>query len=384
MTFSGKATFTAGPSLPELAEDVSDMISLISPMETPLLDALGDPLRSALSTHHEWLEDDLLPNKDSINDSTYADPEADTSFVVANGARFQVGDQIQVEGNRELMLVTAISGNTLTVVRAYAGSPTAPLVNGKIINILGNAALEGGDKPTVRQTNRQRKGNYTQIFTASVEVSGSDLAARQLALTSELDYQKVERLRELLRDLENTIINGGQPTGNPQGSTTVRRTLRGIIPHLATNLMTAGETGMPTGLDLDEAKLNYALRRIWNISCSRIDTIVVNGFQKRRLNSFLAAHRVYGPADETYRDGVNYYDCDYGRCRILVTRWMPQDGMLLLDSTRIAVLPLSGRSFHYKPLAPTGDYESGQLIGEYTLELRNEAAHGYLRGLSTT
>ena len=37
--------------------------------------------------------------------------------------------------------------------------------------------------------------------------------------------------------------------------------------------------------------------------------------------------------------------------------------MLLLDSSRIDVLPLTGRSFHYKPLAATGDREIGQIIG---------------------
>jgi len=56
--------------------------------------------------------------------------------------------------------------------------------------------------------------------------------------------------------------------------------------------------------------------------------------------------------------------------------------VLLLDSSRIGVLPLTGRSFHFKPLASAGDYECGELIGEYTLELRNEAAHGLIRDLS--
>lgn len=66
----------------------------------------------------------------------------------------------------------------------------------------------------------------------------------------------------------------------------------------------------------------------------------------------------------------------------MTTRWMPQDAVLLLDSSRLSVMPLTGRSFHFKPLASTGDYECGELIGEYTLELRNEAAHGLIRGLS--
>ena len=108
MAFTGKATYTAGTTLPEIAEDVSDLIGIVSPYETPLLDALGDPLRSAKSTRHEWLEDELLPNKDSIDDSSISSPSSETSFDVANGGRFRVGDQILVEGSNELMLVTAV------------------------------------------------------------------------------------------------------------------------------------------------------------------------------------------------------------------------------------------------------------------------------------
>ncbi|MBM4102609.1 MAG: hypothetical protein FJ263_00960 [Planctomycetes bacterium] len=382
MAFTGKATYSAGVNLPELAEDVSDLIGIISPYETPLLDALGDPMRAAHSTYHQWLEDELLPNKDSIDDDSIVNPTTDTQFDVAYGSRFRIGDQIQVEGSRELMLVTNVSGNTLTVVRGYAGTTPQALVDLQTVNILGNAALEGADKPAVRFTTRSRKSNYTQIFTAAVEVSGTDLAANQLGLADELDYQKQERLREMLRDLENTVINGGQPTANPQGSDAVRRTMKGIIPHLATHAFSVGQSGFPTGADLDETKINYVLRKIWENSNSHIDLIVVNGYQKRKINAFLSGSRSYGADDTTYRDMVSLYQSDFGVCRIIATRWIPQDMVLLLDSSRIGVLPLAGRSFHFKPLASAGDYECGELIGEYTLELKNEAAHGLIKGLN--
>ena len=384
MAFTGKATYSAGTTLPELAEDVSDLIGIISPYETPLLDALGDSIREAPSTHHEWLEDELLPNKDAINDDTYTDPSADTDFVVDHGSRFRIGDQIQVEGSEELMLVTGISTNTLTVVRGYAGTTPENLADNQVINILGNAALEGADKPTARFTNRSRCGNYTQIFAATVEVSGTDMAASQLGLADEMDYQKQERLRELIRDLENTVINGGQPAGNPEGSGSVRRSMKGLVQHLAMNVFHTGDSGFPTGTDLDEAKINYVLRQIWENSSGNVDLIIVGGFQKRKINAFSSDSRTYGANDTTFTDMISIYESDFGVCRIVTTRWMPQDAALLLDSSRINVLPLAGRSFHFKPLASGGDYECGELIGEYTVELKNEAAHGLIRDLSTS
>jgi len=384
MAFTGKATYSAGTTLPELAEDVSDLIGIVSPYETPLLDALGDPLRAATSSHHEWLGDDLLPNKDAINDSTYSDPAADTDFIVDNGSRFQVGDQIQVESSSELMFVTGISTNTLTVVRGYAGTTPENLVDDKVINILGNAALEGADKPTARFSNRTRCGNYTQIFTASVELSGTDMAASQLGLSDEMDFQKQERLRELIRDLENTVVNGGEPASNPEGGGSVRRTMKGIIPHISTNAFATGDSGFPSGTTLDETKVNYVLRQIWENSNGNVDLIVVGGFQKRKINAFLSGSRAFGPTDSVYSDLVSIYESDFGVCKIITTRWMPQDSALMLDSSRVNVLPLAGRSFQFKQLASSGDYECGELIGEYTMELKNEAAHGLIRGLSTS
>src|SRR5438132_8232947 len=112
MSFTGKATYTAGSTLPEIAEDVSDLVAINSPHETPLLDALGDPARPARSTIHEWLEDALLPNTDHINDATYANALTDTQFVVANASRFRVGDQIKIETLKEVMLVTAVNTGT--------------------------------------------------------------------------------------------------------------------------------------------------------------------------------------------------------------------------------------------------------------------------------
>ncbi len=384
MAFTGKATYSAGTALPELAEDVSDLVGIISPYETPLLDALGDPLREAASTHHEWLEEELLPNKDAINDSTWSDLDSDTEFDVDNGSRFRVGDQVQIESSEELILVTAVNGDTLTVVRGYAGTTPEDLADNQVINILGNAALEGSDKPGARFTNRSRFGNYTQIFTAAVEVSGTDMAASQLGLSDEMDYQKQERLRELIRDLENTVVNGGQPTGNPEGSGSVRRSMKGIVQNLSTSVFRVGDSDFPAGSDLNEAKINYVLRKIWESSSGNVDLIVVGGFQKRKINAFCSESRSYGAGDTTFTDLVSIYESDFGVCRIITTRWLPQDAVLMLDSSRINVLPLAGRSFHFKPLASGGDYECGEVIGEYTLELRNETAHGLIRGLTTS
>ena len=156
--------------------------------------------------------DTLLPNTDTLNQTTFTpDAQNATSLTVQNGARFQPGDLVRPDASTEVLQVTAVAGNVLTVVRGYGATTKATLTNGKRLSILGNAAIEGADASTARFTARSRKVNYTQIFSATVEVSGSMRAARQHGIDDELEYQKQERLRDLLRDLENCVINGVAP-----------------------------------------------------------------------------------------------------------------------------------------------------------------------------
>jgi len=387
MPFTGKSTFSAAADLPEIMEDVSDIVSVVSPYETPLLDALGDPSRSAFSTFHEWIEDELLPNSDLLNQTTFS-PNATTAtaLTVTNGVRFRKDDLVRPVGSREIMLVTAVAGNVITVQRGYGSSIAFSLVNGARLMIIASPAAEGDDKPDSRFTNRSRRRNYTQIFTASVEVSGSMLATRGFGVRDEMDYQKQQRTRELLRDLENSVINGVAPVVNPQGSASVKRSMSGILSMLSSNNFAPNNAGIPAGggagTDLNEAVLNGALRQIWENSSASVDLIVCGAAMKRRINAFGSASRRTAMREDLYSDLVNIYESDFGLCKVIMSRFLPSDTIMLIDSSRVEVLPLAGRSFGYKKLAVTGDRDAGQIIGEYTLELRNEAAHGVIRSLT--
>ncbi|MBC8105815.1 MAG: DUF5309 family protein [Anaerolineae bacterium] len=355
-------------------------MSINSPHETPLLDALGDAPRSARSTVHEWIEDALLPNSAVIASVT-----STTVIVVNEASRFRVGDLLRFEGASEVALVTSINTGTeaLTIERSYGGTQIVTLVAGDIIHIIGNAALEGADATEARFTLRTRNQNYTQIFSATVSVSGSELAVNQIGVRDELAWQKNLRSRELLRDLENSVINGVSPEDYPQGGANVRRTMRGAVSIISTHQFAVGANGFPSTTALSEAQLNLAMRDIWKDSSGQVDLIVVGGREKRAINQFVATNRRFFSTNEAFKDTVSVYESDFGVARVVLSRYVPKGTVLLLDSSRLAVLPLAGRSFHYSPLARTGDAESGQLVGEYTLEMRNEAAHGVIRGFTT-
>ena len=384
MPFTGKATYSAGAELPEIAEDVADLVAIAAGAETPLLDALGDPARPARSVLHEWLEDAPLPN--TVGVVSYDVPNL---ITVDDPSRVRVHDQVRIDSpdSLEVMRVSAINGSELTVVRNYGGTPGGAVPsNGDTLQILGNAVAEGADATDPRFTTRSRRSNTTQIFAATVEVSGSELAVRQAGVRDELEYQKAMRLRELLRDLENSVVNGAAdanpPGGNPAGSDAAPRTMRGIIASIGDNRFIPDVDGFPSDADLTEEQLNLALRTMWENGGSGPDLLVVGGRQKRAINRFVASGRRFAAGSETFKDSVSIYESDFGECRVVLCRSVPAGAVLMLDSSRISVLPLAGRSFGYKPLARTGDREAGQIVGEYTVEVRNPECHGAIIGLA--
>ncbi|MCG3182031.1 MAG: hypothetical protein ICCCNLDF_00085 [Planctomycetes bacterium] len=378
MSFTGKATYDAGASLPELVDDVSDLVGLISPFDTPLLDAIGSPRYSAKSTRHEWFEDQLNPSFSAINNIGGYDDVA-TSWVVDDGSVFRVGDIIRPEGSDEVLQVTGISTNTLTVTRGYGGSAAASVSDNARVNVIGHAALEGEDAATANYRARVRKENFSQIFTETVTISGSMDAVGLHAVEREFDYQVIQRLRELMRSLEQTVICGYKAASSPQGSASVRRTMGGLLQFITGSVDDAGAAA------LDEALLNASLRNVWEKG-GRPTAIVCNGFQKRKISSFIQSSRRYEPESAALRNVVDVYESDFGVQRVILSRWVPADKILLLDLDKLQVMPLQGRSFFVKPLAESGDFRKAQLIGEYTLEILNggDGGHGVITNLATS
>lgn len=381
MSFTGKATYDAGSALPELADDVSDLVGLISPFDTPLLDAIGSPRYSAQSTRHEWFEDRLNPNSSAI-DSVGGYDNAATSWDVDDGSVFRTGDLVKPAGSEEVAQVTNVSGDTLTVTRAYGGTTAESLDDNQEISVIGHAALEGEDAPGPNHRTRQRKENYTQIFTETVTISGSMDAVGLHAVEREFDYQVIQRLRELMRGLEQTVINAFKSSSSPEGSASMRRTMGGLLQFISGADAVVEDQ---SGAGLTEDILNASLRKVWEKG-GRPTAIVCNGFQKRKISSFIQSSRRYEPESNALRNVVDVYESDFGVQQVVLSRWVPDDKILMLDLDKIQVLPLQGRSFFVKPLAESGDFRKAQIIGEYTLEILNggDGGHGVITNLATS
>jgi len=382
MAFNGLAVYD---QFSAVGEDVSDIIAFLAPVQTPLLDIIGASDRPAANVKHEWIEDTLNPTTDTLSTavaSTGRSSGDQLGMNVANPRRFRIGDLVQVGAGitRETLLVNSVyQANTIGAASGYGGSTIVnSLGAGSVVEIVGNAALEGEDTDEDLSVTQVRKANYTQIFKAGIKISGTAMGVGWAATPNKLGQEKVARLRELLVQLEKTILLGRTGVGTI-GSDVSRRTMAGIVASLSTNVLSWGT--------FTESGLNNMLQLAYNQGSRDIDLLLVPPAVKRDMSTW-NANRIQivqnipeGHArDNWFKSLVSVYESDFGVQQVVMNRWLANAAAkaLALDTSRVKVVPLAGRSFAYEELAKGGDWAKGQVVGEYTLEFRNENAHAVM------
>jgi hypothetical protein len=239
-----------------------------------------------------------------------------------------------------------------------------------------NAQIEGADFSFAIPGARTRVTNNTQIFSKSLEVSETQRETSVAGIEDEYAYQMEKKMKEIATDIEEALITG---TGNSGASGTARE-LKGILGFISSNV----ETGTGTGTEaLTETMYNNLLQTIWNAG-GRPDTTYVNGFQKRKISSFATNNQRYAEvgSDGELRNYVSVYYSDFGTQKIELDPFMDTDKIMALqkDMWKIAVL----RGIKNVDVATVGDAKRGALVGELTLEARNEGASGKVTGLTTS
>lgn len=367
MPFTGRALYD-DDVFEGVREDVSDMITMISPHETPLLNRLSQPQKPATNVLHEWLEDSLAPN--TLVASTAISTAGTGMAVHLNGnpvaPYLQVGAILQSKTTGEYLQIAAISGNTLTVSRSFGGTTAGDSAAGEEFFVISDAALEGADVTSDISIARTRHSNYCQIFKKDIIVSGTVQAVSHIGVNNEYEHQKTKRLKESLRDLEKAVIRG-KTSLNTIGSESAYRTFKGLWDSLSTNATSTG-TLTPTVLD-------NIIQGAWDQGGDNLNLIVADANWKRVIDAFNSSRqRVIqnGSGENAFKQTITTYESTFGEQDVLLGRWMPANTLMVIDTGRVHVVPLQGRSFTHQQVARTGDSEKGMVIGEYTLEVRAE------------
>lgn len=360
--------------------DLSEVLALILLDDTDFVSYIGISGDVATQTKHEWVEDALNATTITQNGGgSCLSGVADTVITFATASTALTAGTLlkdQLSGKSEVLQVTAVSGVSATVTRGFGSTSGHTHVASAVYDIIANPRPQGMAGPKDESMARTRPYNYTQIFSKGVKVTGTAIAIEHAGVNKEDEYQIDMRLRELKRELDKTCIMGmrnGQPADASYG------TMGGMIDWTGfintTNFTNTAETLTPS-------VLNAMIKQCWDSGLDP-DTILVGGKQKQKISNFDNEYR--RSTLDTRKAGytVEEFVSDLGiNLRVVVDRWVPNDVCIVFKKDKVKIMPLKGRAFFLEALGKTGDSNDWQIVGEYTMEVRNAAAAAYHQNLN--
>jgi len=249
-------------------------------------------------------------------------------------------------------------------------------------------------QPTIRQN------NVTQISKRDATVSGSQEASDAAGKGSEMAHQMALKSKVLKSDIE-TIMSGRQARNNGDDSTPTPRRTEAIAHWIAraadrNNVQGAAVLGVTTGLpttasgafapvasgsqvDFTEVMLGDAMQRAYEHGANP-SLLIVPPAIKRTVSTFggRSSSQVLVGKTEVVAT-VDIIATDFGRIKVIPSRWIPQDVGLLIDPAYIAAGYF--RNFRQYPLARIGDAETRMILAEWGVEMRNALAHILFNGI---
>ena len=261
--------------------------------------------------------------------------------------------------------------------------------------VLTNYAVEGDTASDATMSPTTRVGNRCQIAQKTVKISGTLQAVDKAGRKSEKAYQLAKASAEIKRDMETTLLSNQTATN---GNSSTARKLGGLQAWLNSNYDggtsgVAGDLGTTARTDgtnrtFTEDILKVVIKEVY-ASGGNPKVLMVNPAHKQLVSAFagIAAQRFMAPSNTptTIVSAADVYLSDFGAISIVPNRFMTStnscnETAFILDPDMAAIAYL--RPFQTNELAVTGDNESTQLLCEYTLEVKNQGAHGIVADIT--
>ena len=354
---------------------VTDYISLLDPSDAPFIELIGglDGASGKFQFRNqgkvvEWLEDTLTPLSGTIAQQSMTTATTVVTITVDDGDVFQPGHILLV--GTEKMWVSAVSGDVITVTRGFAGSTSATQASNAAYTIIGMARLEGDDSDPIGYTDITSNSNYTQIFHKEIKVTGSEMAIDNYGFTDPYQYQAAKAIPEMMRLIERTLQYGYRDAG----STTTPRTMGGYQTFITSNLA--------DGSSITPTKIEDALELAYNAGGGGEFAAVVNPATYQTIKSKYDSSAYVRYAPEQTRVGmlVDKIVTPFGNVSFTVDRWQLSTLIPMLRLDNIGMLTL--RPWQVEDLAKTGDARKTELVGEFTLCVRQDKSHALLTAVS--
>lgn len=261
-------------------------------------------------------------------------------------------------------------------------SSTVPVTNkvhswiiDPITAVTTQAGTAEGADTVYATTNPSLVTNTTQIIEYGVQVTMTNQHTDHAGFDDKFAREKLKKMKQWKNQLELSVVAGALVSGTG----TAARTMKGIAQFAATNV-----TGF-SSVSLTSDIFNTVMGVGWD-NGAEFDTVLAGKVLKQRISAFTAGNvRNVAAEDAIIVGRVDTYDSDFGRVTVVKHRYVnsaitqTQNGLVFYMSDYVSLGVMDG--VHYEDRPATGYFKVGSVVGEYTLEQKNEKSSAWTYGL---
>ena len=341
--------------------------------------SIGSPRQAYDGYKMGWLD----MRVDATSSTTTAQAlAAATTIAVADGTKFRAGMTASPAGSDEVVLITAVSGNDLTVVRGFGSTTAANIASGAVLTIDSVGREENSTAQNDGIFQPDPLENYFQTMDTAVEFSRRALATLQFGNTNDLTFQVAERIKQLATQLDRALVRGRKATATV-GANTV--TYTGGLRYFLDQAGAIKVNNSAAALTLDAIN---ALNAEIVARGGTANTLAVGIKQARKLHALVSANYdsqrladwnadagsvLTLPSDLPLVGSVN---------RIVIDTNLNDAELVIFDSGMISVVPMAsgnaaagGNWRTVDATLPGQDGQRTRIIGDFAMEIRQSKTH---------
>ena len=362
---------------------VTDRIVMADPYDITTMLALGldnmSKFKFVNPPHrtYEWLED-AYPAISCAGAGTNLTTATDTTTITVSSANFKlfhVGDIIDIGGDAtpDLAYVASLATPVLTVVRGFGGGTPVSHPETSTLYIRYNARLEGSANSDSPWTEVSSTTNCSTIFHKSVNVTRDDALFPTYGMSNLKEYRIDQNMDILMEQLNRLPYFGVRAVG----SSTTARSSGGLHVFVTTNATSASSAALTRKMIDDEFQQIFA-------AGGKTDLILCDAWGQRKINDFYEGFVETARAENIGGIMIKQlmHPITGQLVKVVVDRHCRPGYMYLLDRRYVGYITID--PFFYEDLAKTGDFETGETVGEYGFVCAYNKAHSIISAYSTS
>lgn len=361
------------------AKIIQEQFDIVRPDINGLLAlaSFGEAVRPEAGDKITWLDMSVGADTLTTNGAKLA---ADTTITVTDGSKARTGMLLNFLD--EFIVVTAVSGNDLTVLRGQGGSTAVDIPDASVLSVESVAREENSLTETDGIYQPEDVENLFQTMDTAIEMSRRSLATLQFGNTNDLSFQVNERIRQLAIQMDKTLIRGRKMEITIAGK---KHTYTGGLGYYLDQAGAQSVDHNGAALTLDSIN---ALQAEIKARGGMVDSLVVGIKQARALQKLVNANYQSQRLGDFISDqgGLVRLPSDLpqigGASTIVIDTHMKDDELLLVDSRRLKIVPMaqgnaadSGAWRTLDATQPGQDGQKARILGDFAMEIRDSKTH---------